>query len=193
MRDNLKGANTLPFVGVLTPDLKWVAGFSGYKDAAAFVAFLDEVDKAPVLQATPEVAKKLDGLVAQATKAAEKGDWKAVMAASKSSIELKGRSPTRQKIKDLVAKAHEWAESELAKAAESVTAGGDRAAIRASLKKLSGAMAGEAEQKDADLGMKAVDKLTTIEGMPAEQQGAAKEKAAKDFANTRWAKLFGAK
>jgi hypothetical protein len=190
MRDNLKGANMLPFVAVLTPELKWVAGFSGYKDATGFVAFLDEVEKSPALQATAEVTKKLEGFVAQATKAAEKNDWKAVMAASKSSAELKGRSPAREKLKSLVVKAREWAEAEMGKALESVKAGGERGAIRAQLKKVSASFAGEPEQKDADQGVKALEKLTTIESMAAEQQDAAREKGAKDFAGSRWAAVF---
>lgn len=190
MRDNLKGAGTLPFAGFLTTDLQWVAGFSGYKDQAAFAAVLDEVDKSPLLQAKPDVAKKLEGLAAQAGKAAEKGDWKAVMAASKASADMKGRSPSREKLADLVKKAREWAEGEMGKALESVKAGGERGAIRAQLKKVSAAFAGEPEQKDADQGSKALDKLTTIESMPAEQQDAAREKGAKDFADSRWAAVF---
>jgi hypothetical protein len=190
MSENLKGANTLPFAGFVTTDLKWVGGFSGYKDAGAFVSLLDEVEKSPLLQAKPEVAKKLDGLVAQATKAAEKGDWKAVMAASKSSAELKGRSPAREKLAGLVGKAREWAEGEMVKALESVKTGGERGAIRTQLKKVSAALAGENEAKDADQGLKALDKLTTIESMAAEQQDAAREKGAKDFAGSRWAAVF---
>ena len=190
MSEHLKGAQTLPFAGFITSDLQWVGGFSGYKDANAFVSLLDEVEKSPLLQAKPEVAKKLDGLVATASKAAEKGDWKAVMAASKSSSDLKGRSPAREKLADLVKKAHEWGEGELGKALESVKTGGERGAIRAQLKKVSASLPGEPEQKDADQGLKAIDKLTTIESMAAEQQDAAREKGAKDFAGSRWAAVF---
>src|SRR5438552_2302485 len=112
----LPGANALPFAGFITPDLKWVAGFSGYKDVTAFASVLDEVDKSPVLNASPDSLKKLDALLAQANKAAEKSDWKAVMAASKSAAELKGRAPQRDKIAEAVTKARSWAAGELTKA-----------------------------------------------------------------------------
>ena len=89
-----------------------------------------------------------------------------------------------------VTKAREWAEGELAKALDAVKAGDERGAIRASLKKVAAAFAGEPEQKDAEQGAKALDRLTTIESMAAEQQDAARAKAAKDFAGSRWTSLF---
>jgi hypothetical protein len=193
MRENLPGAGTLPFAGFVTAELKWVAGFSGYKDAAGFLAVLESAEKSPLLLAKPDVAKKLDGLAAQAAKASEKADWKGVFAASKAAAALKGRSPAREKIAAEVAKARAAAESDLAKALESVSGGGDRAAARVALKKIATAFPGEPEQKDADLGVKALEKLTTIETLAAEQQTAAREKASKDFAGTRWAGLFEAK
>lgn len=190
MRSNLPGAGTLPFAGFVTSDLKWVAGFSGYKDATAFLGVLEAAEKSPLLLAKPDVQKKLEALAAQAAKAAEKSDWKAVLAASKAASDMRGRSPVREKIAAEVAKARAWAAGELEKAA---AAGADRAAARIALKKLSAAFSGEPEQKDAEQGVKALEKLTTIEGLAAELQAAAREKAAKDFAGTRWAALFAAK
>lgn len=190
MDEHLKGAGTLPFAGFVTSDLQWVAGFSGYKDAAGFDAVLADAEKSPLLQAKPETAKKLDALLAQAGKAAEKSDWKGVFAATKAAADLKGRSPAREKLAELVAKARAWADGEMTKQLDAVKGGGDRSAARAELKKVSTAFAGEPEAKESDAGMKAIDKLTTIEGLAADLQVAAREKAKKDFAGTRWTALF---
>lgn len=115
-----------------------------------------------------------------------------MFAASRSASELKGRTPARAKIAASVAKARDWAEAELAKALADVLGGGDRAAARTALEKVSPAFAGEPEAKDADLGVKAIERLGVIDGVAAEKQPAVKEKAAKDFEGTRWAALFGA-
>src|SRR5205814_1958842 len=93
LTDNLPGANVLPFVGVVTPDLKWVAGCSGFKTVEEFDAVLATAEKSPLLEAKPDVAKKLEALGAQAGKAVEKANWKDVLAASKAAADLKGRSP----------------------------------------------------------------------------------------------------
>lgn len=114
------------------------------------------------------------------------------MSAAKSAGDIKGRSPVRDKIAELVTKARTWAETTIVEAQKTVQTGGDRAACLVALKKVAAAFAGEGEAKDAELGLKAIDKLGVIEGMAAEQQAAAREKAAKDFASTRWAELFGA-
>src|SRR5882724_3406270 len=137
MSDNLKGANTLPFVGLVTTDLQWVGGFSGYKTADEFYAILSDAEKSPLLQAKPETAKKLDAFAAQASKSAEKLDWRGVLAAAKSAGDLKGRSPARDTIAALVAKARAWADGEMTKSLDAVKAGGDRSAFRADLKKVS--------------------------------------------------------
>jgi len=190
MRDNLKNAGTLPFAGFLTTDLQWIGGFSGFKSVDEFDAALTEAEKSPLLQAKPEATKALEALLASADKAAAKNDWKAVLAAAKSASGVKGRSPVREQIAADVAKAHAWAETELAKALDSAKTATDRNPIRATLTKLAATFAGENEAKDAESGAKALNKLSAIEGLPAEQQPAAKEKAAKDFAGTRWAALF---
>ncbi len=109
----------------------------------------------------------------------------------KAANDLNGRASARDKIAESVAKAREWAESELSKDVQSATKGEDRNAVRASLAKIASAFAGEPEAKDAENGTKAITKLGVIETLAAEQQAAAKDKAAKDFAGTRWAALFG--
>ncbi len=156
----------------------------------AFEAVLAKAEASPLVPATPDAVKKLEAILAQATKVAEKSDWKALLAAAKSANDVRGRTPVRDKIAEQVKKARDFAETELAAALESAKKGSDRAAVRTSLKKLSAAFAGEPEQKDADIGLKALDKLGVIEALAAEQQDAAREKAAKDFAGSRWVAVF---
>src|SRR5689334_20648676 len=190
MQENLKGANVLPFVGFLTPDLKWVAGFSGYKDQAAFLAVLDAADKSPLLDATDAVKKKLTGLADKAAKAAEKGDWKAVLAAGHEGAATTGRSPDRVRLEDLVKKAHDWAETEFTRIVDEVRKGGELPAARKALGDVKKQMAGEPEAADVETGLKALTKLATIRGVEADPKGAdpaaMREKAAKEFETSRW-------
>jgi hypothetical protein len=190
MTSHLPGAGTLPFAGFITADLQWVAGFSGYKDAGAFDGILADVEKSPLLQAKPEIAKKLDAIAAQAAKSVEKQDWKGVFAAAKSANDLKGRSPARDKIAESITKARAWADAEMTKQVDAVKTGGDRTAIRAALTKISSAFSGEPEAKDADAGAKALAKLGVIEALAPEQQDSAREKASKEFASSRWVAIF---
>jgi hypothetical protein len=190
LQEKFPGAPSLPFVGIVTDDMQWIGGWAGGTTVDKFVAVLDAAEKSPLRPASAETRKALDDLAATAAKAAEKSDWKAVMAVSKAAAALKGRAPARDAIAGHVTKAREWAEAELAKALESIRTGGDRAAVRAQFKKVAGAFAGEPEQKDADNGAKALDKLTTIESMAADQHDTAREKTAKEFAGTRWAAAF---
>ncbi|MCE9638209.1 MAG: DUF255 domain-containing protein [Planctomycetes bacterium] len=185
---NLPGAGTLPFVGFVTTDLQWVAGFSGFKQAGEFAAILEQAEKSPLLNASPENAKKLDGIAAAAAQGVEKQQWAKVLAAGKDAEKLKGRSPAREKIDASLAAAHAYAEGELAKALE--LAATDAAAARVALKKLAPVFAGEPEGKDAETGVKALERVAVIAAVPADKQDAAREKATKDFGATRWVALF---
>lgn len=194
MQENLKGAGTLPFVGFLTPDLKWVAGFSGYKDQAAFIAVLDAVDKSPLLDASPAVKKTLLALADKATKAAEKSDWKAVITAGREGAATTGRSPDRVRLEDLVKKAHGWADGELTRIVDEVRKGGELPAARKAVDLVKKQMAGEPEAAEVDVGLKAFTKLATIRSVEAEPKGvdpaAMREKAAKEFDSSRWKAIF---
>ena len=187
---NLPGAGTLPFVGFVTPDLQWVAGFSGYKQSSEFMAILEQAEKSPLLNASPEGAKKLDAFATAAAQGVEKQQWAKVLAAAKDAEKVKGRSPARDKIAASVTAAHAYAEGELAAALTAATTGNDAAAARTALKKLAPVFAGEPEGKEAEAGVKAIDRLAVIAGVPADKQEAAREKATKDFAGTRWVALF---
>ena len=193
MAANLRNAGALPMGAFVTADLKWVGGFSGYQDEAAFTAHLDAAEKSPVLQAAPDVAKKLALLGAAAEAAAAKSEWPKVFTSAREAKALTGRHPAREKIAAAFAKARAWADGEMKSVRDSVQSGGDRAAARAALKKVSAAAAGEPEAKEADAGVTALEKLSVIDGVDAANQAAARAKAAKDFAGTRWTGWFEAK
>lgn len=194
MREHLPGASTLPFAGFITHDGKWVGGFSGYKDEAAFQTVLTAAAASPLLDATPAVRKQLEKVSAAATAAAERGDWKAVLKAAQQAAKSNGRCPERDAVKAAEARARAWAAEQLDAAAQEARAGGDLAPVRKRLADVRRQFAGEPEADEADVGAKAVRRLTQIldaEKMPNPAHDL-REKAAAMFKNSRWAKIFAA-
>jgi hypothetical protein len=194
MAKNLSGANTLPFAGFLTHDLKWVSGFSGYKDEAAFAAFVESAEKSPLLEATEAVRKKLAELAAKAGKAAEKGEWKAVLAAGREADATSGRCPDRAALAEAVKKARAWAEERFGEAIAVAREGKDLAEARKALEAVRKQFSGEPEAAEADAGFKALTRLGNIRAMEEKKSGdpkALREKAAKDHEGSRWAAVFG--
>ncbi len=178
-------------MAVLTPDLKWVHGFSGHRDAAKWAADLDTIDASPLLDASPKVAKKLEAFAAAAEKAAGKTTWTKVFDAADDATELIGRHPARARIEAAVAQARGVAEAGLAKVFADLEAGGDRAEARKALFALQKAFKGQPEADDAATGAKAADKLGRLADVAEEFRESAREKAAAEFAGTRWTVLFG--
>jgi hypothetical protein len=133
--------------------------------------------------------KKLEALATQAEQGAEKSAWAKVLAAGKAAADLNGRSPVRDRITAAVAKARGWADAEMTKALDGAKSG-DRNALRAALRKVVSAFPGEPEAKEAEAGVKAIDRLTVLDGVGADAIEKAREKATKDFAGTRWVALF---
>jgi hypothetical protein len=192
---NLPGAGTLPFAGFVTPSLQWVAGFSGYKDEAEFLKVLEAAERSPLLNASEAVKKQLGALAEKAAKAAEKGDWKAVLAAGREASGTTGRCEERGRIDGLVKKARAWAEGQLASVVADARKGGDLPAARKVLNEVKKQMAGEPEAEDAEKGLKALQRLGTIRGVEADPKGLdpvkLREKAAKEYEGGRWAAAFG--
>jgi len=187
MRENLKGAGTLPFVAFVTHDGKWVGGFSGFRDVAEFVRVLDAAEGSPLIQATDAVRKKLAVLADKAGKAAEKSDWKAVVLAAREAAKTTGRCHERKALAAHVKAAREWAAGRLDGAVKAAQAG-DLVAANEATADVKKQFAGEPEALDADTGTKALRKLSLI---PAGDAGArSREKAAQEFADTRWAAVF---
>jgi hypothetical protein len=192
MREKLPGASRLPFVGFITPKGEWVAGYSGFKDARAFLRVLKDVEEAPQLQASKAVRKKLAGLVQTANKGAAKGDWKAVMRAAQTAAKTTGRCPERETLAGLVQKARAWAQEQLDAAVRLARAGGDLKEPRKVISAVKKAFPGEPEAADADTGLKALRRLSQIVSIESRASPPAglREKAAKKYEGTRWAGVF---
>lgn len=188
MRDNLKGASMLPFVGFVTHDGKWVGGYAGYKDAAEFAKVLEAAEKSPLIQASDATRKKLAALSDKALKAAEAADWKGVFAAAREAAKTTGRCAERRAIAGLRKKAQEWAAGRLDEAVKAAQAG-DWAKAQEAIADVKKHCAGEPEAADAELGAKAVRKLSALP--PGDV--AARNRASKEFMDTRWDAAFEAK
>lgn len=187
MHDNLKGASTLPFVGFVTYDGKWVGGYSGFRDSPEFLKALEEAEQSPLIQATDAVRKKLAALVERAEKAAEKGDWKGVMAAARDAAKLKGRCPERSTLAATTKKARDWATARFDEAVKAARAG-DITTAQQTVGDVRKQFAGEPEAEEADLGTKALRRLSLI---PAGDAGArSREKATEEYKDTRWSTIF---
>jgi len=187
MRENLKGANMLPFAAFVTHDGKWVGGFSGFRDAAEFLKVLDAAEQSPLIQASEATRKKLGGLADKATKAAEAGDWKTVATACREAAKSSGRCPERKALVALRKKAGAWASGRLDEAVAAARAG-DVAKAQAAIADVRKQLAGDPEADDADTGTKALRRLAAI---PAGEAGARnREKAAVEYRESRWAAIF---
>jgi len=191
---NLPGAGTLPFVAFVTPELKWIEGFSGYRDEGAFLKVLDTAEKSPLLNASEEGRKKLAGLVEKAGKAAEKGEWKGVLAACREGADVTGRCPERVQIDALEKKARAWVGDKFAAAVRTAQEGGDLAEARKALHEVKKQFAGEPESADADTGLKALQRLSNIRdaesGKASINPAGLREKATRDSKGSRWAAAF---
>ncbi len=194
MTANLPGAGTLPFAAFVTPELKWIGGFSGYKEESEFLALVQSVEKSPLLNASEEGRKKLTGLVDRATKAVEKGDWKSVLAAHREGADVTGRCPERQQIDVLGGKARAWAAGRFAAAIRTAQEGGDLAEARKALNEVKKQFAGEPEAAEVEPGLKALQRLSSIltveSGTTSVSPKGLREKAAGDYRGSRWAAVF---
>ena len=66
LHEKMPDAGTLPFVALLTSEGEWIDGYSGYRDATQFLVFLEDAASSPLLDAKPDVQKKLQKLVVSA-------------------------------------------------------------------------------------------------------------------------------
>lgn len=193
VRANLAGASMLPFAGFLTPDGKWIAGFSGYKDAAALTAVMAEAEKSPLLDATAAVRKLLEKVAQTASTAAEHGDWKAVLLAAREAGKSTGRCPERNTVDAAEKKARDWVAAQFDAVIQDAVAGNDLAPSQKRLADIRRHFAGEPEAIDADAGSKALRRLAQIRAAEARPNPAAdlRDKAAVMFKDTRWSAAFG--
>ncbi|MEQ1632626.1 MAG: thioredoxin family protein [Planctomycetota bacterium] len=185
-------AKMLPFIAFLTPTGEWVNGASGFQEVAAMAGLVKEAAATPLMDAKPEVRAALAKAAAAATPAADKGDWKAVLAAARVAKQSTGRCPERVAIAAAEQKARDYAEAEFAAVLEAANAGGDLASLRKRLTTLKAPFAGEPEAADCDLGLKALPKLQFVRdvesrGNPAKDL---RPKTAEAFKGSRWTALF---
>jgi hypothetical protein len=192
MQEHLSGGTTLPFAGFLTPDGKWVDGFSGYRDVKAFAEVLTSVEKSPMLQTAPAVRKQLEKGAAAATAAAEHGDWKTVLAEVKKASKSSGRCPERDALRAAEKKARDWSAAELEAAVQEAGSGVDLTKPRKHLTDVKAQFAGEPEFADAETGSKAMNQLQLIREAEVRSgpMPMARDKAAATFKGTRWAAVF---
>lgn len=192
VRAHLATASTLPFVAFLTPDGAWIDGYSGHRDGPGLLEMLTKAERSPLLDATPAVRKRLEKLAKSAATAAEKGDWKTVLAAARDAGKTFGRCEERTTIRAAEQQARAWAAEQLTAAVDEARAGGDLAPVRKRIADVRRQFGDEPEGTDAEQGQKAVLRLTQIRD--AETQPNPKrdlrEKAAETFAGTRWASIF---
>jgi hypothetical protein len=188
--EHLPNARSLPFVAIVTPDLRWVAGKAGFLDATRLSQLVDEVEKSPLLQASAETAKRLEAMAGEAESAVASSQWQRVVAVSRSAGALRGRSPSRERIAAARTRAHAWAEGESARVLASLQKDGDRAAAKTSLEALASVFAGEPEAQDAEAGRRALARLTAIDGFADPDRAPARAAASREFSGTRWGVLF---
>ncbi len=188
----LPEATMLPFVAFLTPDGQWIDGFSGYQEADQFLKVLTLAEASPLLNAKPSVRQQLEKLAASANLAADKSDWKPVLAAAREANKSSGRCPERTAIQAAEQKARAWAAAQFAAIEQDAVGGADLAPSRKRLAAVKLQFVGEPEAADAENGSKAILRLTQIrdvETLPNPAKNI-REKAAETWKGTRWAAIF---
>ena len=191
LRAGLPKATGLPFVAFVTYDGKWVDGYAGSTNSDTFLESLAKAEKAPSLQASPAVRKKITGLAARAQREAKKGKWKAVVRAHQTAAKLTGRCAERTELNALMTRARAWAEAQLNSAAKLGATGTDLPTAEKLIKSIKSAFANEPESKDAAKGLKAFKALTKIQKAEAgTRDEPAREKAAARYEGSRWTIIF---
>jgi hypothetical protein len=195
LSEHIPNAKTLPWVGLVTADLEWVAGFSGRREAGLFILELAAAEKSPLRPAKAEVRAKLALILTLAQAAAAKGDWKGVIAAAHAADATTGRCDERAAIDEIRAHAAAWAEERLAGLAASLRAGSaDMADLKTRLTSIAHDFAGEPAGADAKKGLDALARHATYvfarDAGETAKVAALREKALAEFKGTRWEALF---
>ena len=200
---NLPNAVTLPLVGWVTPDLRWVHGFSGGRDSSRFrqemamaqskyrqMGALPRSETGPALGLVPAASPSLP---AGSLPDAELADIGA---------ELLGEAPASIPAPVAVAApalattvpaappegSRDWAQGELRRAADALSAR-DYTGARLILAEVRTKAAGEPEAREADKGEVAIYNLRLLDRTPTES-AKVRDQAQRDLRNTVWAPLF---
>ena len=165
----------------------------GSKPTSYFKDVLTKAEKAPSLQAAPDVRKKIAGLARTAERAAKKQDWRNVVRCWSKAQKLRGRCEERTSLNLRMKEAQGWADSEFASLIKGVQVGGDIDEATKKLKKLKSTMTGSPHADDAATGLKALADLKKIRKKEAkgEEQTERREKTEESYKGSRWTGLFG--
>lgn len=189
---HLPDAKSYPLVAFLTADGKWIDGYSGWLEEPDFLKMMARVEASPLLQADPGTQKQLAKHAAAVGPAAAKGDWKTVLAAGREAAKSTGRCAERTTIRAAEQQARSWAKAQLESCVASARSGADLAPVRKQLAAVKSQFAGEPEAVDADLGLKALQRLATVREVEANPNPARdlRERSAAPFQDSRWAAIF---
>ena len=189
---HLPDAKSYPLVAFLTVEGKWIEGYSGWLEEPDVLKILTRVESSPLLQAEPAVIKLLAKHAVAATGAAAKGDWKVVLAAAREAAKSSGRCAERTAIRTAEKQARAWANEQLDACVQGASSGADLVPIRKQLVAVKTHFVGEPEGADAETGIKAMQRLTTVREVEANPNPARdlRERSAKPFQGTRWVAIF---
>jgi len=190
----LTNAKTLPFVGIVTADLEWIAGYSGQKSAGLFIEQLAAAESSPLRPANADSRAKLAPLAERARAALAKGDHAGAVTAIHAADAYKGKCDERDALEAARAEAAAWAEERLAGAAATIAAKGDAEEAKRRLSSIAHDFAGEPAGADAKKGLDALARHATYafarDAGDAAKLASVREKALAEFAGTRWKALF---
>jgi hypothetical protein len=181
LRRNLPASATLPLVGFVLPDGRWLCGFGGAIDARRF---LEHVAAAERWVAAEAAARRSAPCLARARSAAARGAWCEV-------VRLCREHGTREpEMASLRRDARTWVEDRLAEAVSLLGAGRYDQAV-AECAAVERAMQGEPEGAEARMGARAAALLKAIAAVPASDADAdaLRARAAQELRGTRWAAL----
>lgn len=193
MRSNLPDASTLPFVGVITHDGQWLGGYSGFKQVGELTAFLDAVEKSPLLKAKPEVRQQLKELAASAEAFAKKGKWAEVIRAARTGSGLFGACPERDALRGAEKKARDWLQGQFDSVIHDAVTGAKLSNAKKRLSKVKRVFKGEDEAAVAARGILAIKRLNFLRSAEARANTKAglRKGVAAEFKGTIWVAMFG--
>lgn len=193
LRSKIPNAKMLPFIGFLTPAGEWIDGASGFQEIEDMTALVARAAGSPLRNAKPEVRAALVKPAAGVTAAADKSDWKTVLAAARVAKQSTGRCPERTTIEAAEKKARDYAVAEFTAVLQAAGVSKDLAPLRKRVTALKTPFAGEPEAADCDVGLKALQKLQFVRDAEARgnPQKDLRTRTAAEFQGSRWFDLFG--
>jgi hypothetical protein len=188
LRTNLPDAVMLPLCGWLTPDLRWVHGYSGGRDAARFRAEIATArSRARLLGATSPPPASPAASPVVAPDAVRRTLASAPPRTPATDVHLTAASSSAREDADEV---RAWARERLDRAVDALAALDYRRA-RAILAEVRARTAGFPEQREAEKGEVAIHNLDRVDRAESPTAAAeVRELARQDLAGTRWAPLF---